>query len=162
MMQEHRFILIGHGVISKTYMEAISQIVNAEIVGVVGRNLNKVKAYAEEHGIHLYGTQLEEVAKQAEATAVIICTPNAAHYHAVMEASRLGLHCLCEKPLDISPAKQLEMIDSCKEKGVKLAVSYMRRFLNHIQFIKEVLDSGKLGRITVVDVTLKHFRPKEL
>lgn len=160
-MRKHRFILIGHGVISKSYIHAISQIKHAEIVGVVGRNHNKVKPYALEQGIKFYGTSLADIAKQSEASAVIICTPNAVHYDAVMEASQLGLHCLCEKPLDISPVKQLEMINTCKKNGVKLAVSYMRRFLNHMQFVKEVINSGKLGRITVVDVTLKHFRPKE-
>src|SRR5690554_3164668 len=100
-MKQHRFVLIGHGSISQTYVKTISQIEHAEIVGVVGRDPERVKAYAAEHHIEVYGTQLEEVALKSAATAVIIVTPNALHYDAVMEAARLGLHCLCEKPLDI-------------------------------------------------------------
>ncbi|SFL06579.1 Predicted dehydrogenase [Paenibacillus sp. 1_12] len=128
---------------------------------MVGRDAEKVEAFASEFSIPFFGTQLNEVAKDAEATAAIICTPNGVHYENVMEASRLGLHCLCEKPLHISTEKQQEMIASCKEHGVKLAVSYMRRFASHLQFIKDIIDSGKLGRITVVDLSLKYFRPKE-
>ncbi|MDG5787866.1 Gfo/Idh/MocA family oxidoreductase [Evansella sp. AB-P1] len=160
-MSKHRLILIGHGNISKAYLNAFSNVDDAEIVGVVGRNLERVKAFAETHNISNFGIDVKEVSHQGRATAAIICTPNALHYDAVMTASQLGLHCLCEKPLDISPKKQEEMISSCEKHGVKLAVSYMRRFIQHLRFIKEVVDSGKLGRIMVFDVTIKHFRPKE-
>lgn len=158
---QHRIILIGHGSISKSYQKAISFIENAAIVGVVGRNSEKVKDYCQSHGISIGGTHMEEVARRANATAVIICTPNAAHYEAVMDASQLGLHCLCEKPLHISTDKQLAMIECCKTNNVRLAVSYMRRFSNHMEFIKKTIDSGALGRITAIDVMIKHFRNKE-
>lgn len=160
-MSQHRIVLVGHGGISKSYVRAFAKLDQAAIVGVVGRSGDKAQAFADQYGIAVSGTSLEEVAKKAEATAVVICTPNAAHYEGVMEASRLGLHCLCEKPLHIDPAKQQEMIASCKKHGVKLAVSYMRRLISHIQYMKEIIESGKLGRITVIDVTMKHFRPKE-
>jgi UDP-N-acetyl-2-amino-2-deoxyglucuronate dehydrogenase len=159
--KKHRFILIGHGAISKSYLNAFANIDNAEIVGVVGRNIEKVKAFAMEHAIPVFGTGIEYVAKQGQATAAVICTPNATHYEGVMAASRLGLHCLCEKPLHISPDKQQEMVKSCKAYGVKLGVSYMRRFISHLRYIKQLVDEGKLGRITVVDVTIKNYRTKQ-
>lgn len=159
-MPKHRIILIGHGVISKVYIAAFSNTKNTVIVGVVGRNAKKVRLFAEEHGIARWGISIEEVALQTRATIAIICTPNVAHYEGVMTASRLGLHCLCEKPLHICPDKQLEMINSCKKYGVKLATSYMRRFANHFLYVKELIDSGGLGCIRVVDVIIKHYRPK--
>jgi UDP-N-acetyl-2-amino-2-deoxyglucuronate dehydrogenase len=160
-MRKHRLLLVGHGNISQSYLQAFGRQEKAEIAGVVGRSQEKVQAFAQEHGIPVYGTEMEDVAKRANATAAIICTPNAAHYEGVMEAARLGLHCLCEKPLHIDLGKQREMIEACRGHGVKLAVSYMRRFIKHLRYIKEIIDSGKLGRITVVDVTIKHYRAKE-
>ncbi|WP_227521960.1 Gfo/Idh/MocA family protein [Bacillus solitudinis] len=156
-----RLLLIGHGGISKQYIRAFKMNQEAEIVGVVGRNLEKVKAYAYEHNIKTFGTDIKEVVRQSKATAAVICTPNALHYEGVMTAAKLGLHCLCEKPLDISPEKQDEMIQVCKDNKVILAVSYMRRFINHLLFIKDIIAAGKLGRIMVMDVTIKHFRDKE-
>lgn len=158
---EHRIVLIGHGGISEAYVRAAADRPNARICGVVGRNAEKAQAFAEKHGIEYHGVDLKTVANCARATAVIICTPNAAHYEGVMAASSLGLHCLCEKPLHISPEQQLEMIDSCKANNVKLAVSYMRRFTPHLLAIKSMIDSGTLGRIKVVDVKIKHYRPAE-
>ena len=160
-MPKHKFILIGHGSISKAYLKAMTVTENAEIVGVVGRNIDRVKAYAEEHDNLTYGTDIEDVAKRSRATSAIICTPNALHYEGVMTASRLELHCLCEKPLHISTEKQMEMVESCRVNGVKLGVSYIRRFIKHIIYLKELIDSGKLGRITVADVIIKNFRSKE-
>lgn len=160
-MSKHRVMLIGHGVISKAYMQAFAKLEDTRIVGVVGRNAERVRQFAAQHGIEYFGTDIEQVAKESAATAVVICTPNALHYDGVMTASRLGLHCLCEKPLHISPQKQTEMIESCRRHGVKLGVSYMRRFIPHIQFIKGLLEAEALGRITVVDVFFKHYRAPE-
>ncbi|MCZ8522065.1 MULTISPECIES: Gfo/Idh/MocA family protein [Paenibacillus] len=157
-MAKHRLVLIGHGNISHSYLSAFAKVPGVEIAGVVGRTAEKAAAFAAGHGIAVSGTELADVARRSEATAVVVCTPNAAHYENVMEASRLGLHCLCEKPLHISPQRQAEMIASCREHGVKLGVSYMRRFISHMGYIKELIDSGALGRITVVDVTIKHWR----
>ncbi|MFA9557838.1 Gfo/Idh/MocA family protein [Evansella sp. AB-rgal1] len=161
MEKQHNLLLIGHGNISKAYVKAFSNMDNVRIAGVVGRDMDRVQEYAKLHSIPHFGISIEDVARESNATAAVICTPNALHYEGVMTASKLGLHCLCEKPLDISIEKQNEMIKSCNDKNVKLAVSYMRRFIEHLCFVKEVVDSGKLGKITVVDVTIKHFRPKE-
>jgi UDP-N-acetyl-2-amino-2-deoxyglucuronate dehydrogenase len=158
MMSEHRVLLIGHGAISHRYLKAFEGLKNVEVVGVVGRNLDRASAYAKLQGIPSAYTDIRQAAEQAKATAVVICTPNAAHEEAVMTAAKLGLHCLCEKPLHIHPMKQLEMVRSCREQGVKLAVSYMRRFSTHIQLVKSLVERGSLGQIKVIDVTLKHYR----
>lgn len=161
MNKKHRIVMIGHGMISHAYLRAFAAHDDAEVVAVVGRDTERVRSYAAEHNIPVFGTDLAEVAEQAQATAAVICTPNALHDEGVLAASRLGLHCLCEKPLHISPARQQRMIESCRKHGVKLAVSYMRRFIPHMRYIKELLDSGKLGRVTVADVKIKHFRARE-
>ncbi len=159
--KKHRVILIGHGGISLSYLRAFSSIEGVAIVGVVGRDSENARRYATKHGIPFSGINVGEVAQHSSATAAIICSPNAAHFEGVIAASRAGLHCLCEKPLDIAPSKQLLMIESCRAHDVKLAVSYMYRFSNHMKYIKGILDSGELGRITAIDVSLKHFREKE-
>lgn len=157
-MANHRIVLIGHGTISGAYLKAFASLPNNEIVGVVGRNEQRAEAFAKQHGIAVSGISLVEVASRANATAVVICTPNALHAEAVLSAAQQGLHCLCEKPLHISVAKQQEMIAACEQAGVKLAVSFMRRFTEHWQLIKQMMDDGKLGRIIAVDTTIKHYR----
>ena len=154
----HRFVIIGPGYISRRYVEKITAMQHACVVAVVGRNFEKTRQYAEQCGIPASGTDLRSVVQEVHPTAAIICTPNALHHEGVAAAASLGLHCLCEKPLDISLQNQNAMIATCRRNNVKLAVAYMHRFHNHLRYIKERIDSGVLGRLLVVDAMLKTFR----
>jgi len=155
---KHRILLIGCGVIAAAYARIIADLPNAVICGVVGRRLDRAQAFAENYGIPIAGTEIGEVAARTSATAAVVCTPNGAHYEGVMAAAAAGLHCLCEKPLAIDPKHQAEMIASCRDKGVKLSVGYMRRFSGHMHWLRSAMENGRLGRIAVVDVTIKHYR----
>lgn len=157
-MAKQRFMLIGHGGIAGAYARIIAGMQQVELCGVVGRSRDRAQVFANEHGIAVWGTEISEVAVRSEATAAIVCTPNGAHYEGVLAAAAAGLHILCEKPLAIDPRHQAEMIEVCRVNGVKLSVSYMRRFTGHMQWLRSAMAEGMLGRITVIDVTIKHFR----
>ena len=153
-----KIVLIGPGSISKRYLEAAAGVDGMAVVGVVGRDAEKTAAYAASFGIAHHGTDLAEVVRKAGPTMALICTPNSLHYQGVMAAARLGLHVLCEKPLHILPARQEQMIQACRKHGVKLGVAYCYRFLPQMQFLKKILDEGKLGKMLAMDVRLKIWR----
>lgn len=156
-----RILLIGHGSISQTYIEAMRRLPEAVIAGVAGRSGERAAAFAKQQGIETYGTSIADTARRSSATAAVICTPNAAHYDHVLEAAASGLHCLCEKPLHIRPDRQLQMIEACRSRGLVLTVSYMRRYSEHWQLIRQLMDSGALGRILSVDASIKHYRSSD-
>ena len=158
MRMRHRILLVGYGTISKQYVSVIKELSNMDITGVAGRDIEKVKLFAQENGIEHYGTDIMNVAEAATATIALICTPNAAHYQGVKEAANCGLHVLCEKPLDIYPEKQDEMIDICRNNNVKLGVCYRLRMLEHFRFVKDFIDAGKLGKVLVIDAYIKLWR----
>nr|WP_223829914.1 Gfo/Idh/MocA family oxidoreductase [Paenibacillus arenilitoris] len=155
---KQRFVLVGHGAIARTYLEAMGHLASCRIVGVVGRHAVRVQKFAEKHGIPCSGTKLAEVATASGANAVIVCTPNGIHEEGVMAAADLGLHVLCEKPLHIDPVRQRAMVKRCEQRGVVLGVAYIRRFTPHLLWIKALMEAGKLGRVTVADISLKHYR----
>jgi UDP-N-acetyl-2-amino-2-deoxyglucuronate dehydrogenase len=157
----HRMLLVGPGAISKRYLNVIKEIPEIRMVGVVGREQEKTRHYAEENQIPFYGTDLQTVVEASQADMVLICTPNAVHFDGVIKAAGLGLHVLCEKPLGISPEKQAEMIRFCRERGVKLAVGFLYRFAKPMMFIKDLIESGGLGRIMVMDVRMKCWRDSD-
>ena len=154
----HDFVIIGPGYISQRYVDKIAALENARVVAVVGRHPDKTRRYARRHHIPVFGTDLKSVTSETQPDTAIICTPNAFHHDAVVAAANLGLHCLCEKPLDISRERQNEMISACRGNKVVLAVSYMHRFQRHLRYIKSLIDSGALGRILVVDAAIKIYR----
>jgi UDP-N-acetyl-2-amino-2-deoxyglucuronate dehydrogenase len=157
----HRILLVGPGSISRKYVEVISNLGGMTIVGVVGRRAQMTKDYADEYNIPHYGTNIKDVANRAKPTMALITTPNATHYEGVIESARLGLDVLCEKPLHIQTEKQEKMIRICKENGVKRGVGFSYRLLKVMQYLKNLIESGNLGKILVIDAKLKTWRKKE-
>lgn len=151
-METVKFIIVGSGNIANTYLAAIDNISDAEVVGVVSRGLNKPSNYSNLKTFKSIG----EV--NISFDAVIICTPNGLHHISAIEAAKLQKHVLCEKTIDISLESIDKMILTCKENKVKLGVSYQRRFSSDNPTIKQLLEDKKLGRIFSVDLSIKNYR----
>lgn len=152
MNEKFKFVIIGSGNIANTYISAIQNIKTAEVVGIVSRNLNKP---ASSCNLPIYQT-LQEIDLYYDA--VIICTPNGCHHVGAIEASSLGKHILCEKPIDISLESIDRMIHSCNEKKVKLGIVYQRRFSSDNPIIKKLIEENKFGKIFSVDLAVKNYR----
>jgi UDP-N-acetyl-2-amino-2-deoxyglucuronate dehydrogenase len=152
MNEKIKFIIIGSGNIANTYVAAIQNIKNAEVIGIVSSKKNR-----PENFIHLpsFNTLLEI---DLDFDAVIICTPNGLHHFSAIEAAKSGKHVLCEKPIDISLEAIDKMINTCKENKVKLGIAYQRRFSSDNPIVKKLIDENKLGKIFSVDLSVKNFR----
>jgi LDH2 family malate/lactate/ureidoglycolate dehydrogenase/predicted dehydrogenase len=147
-----RLVIIGSGNIANTYIAAIENIENAQTVGVISRSKNKPSKYPQISS----WTSLDSVDQPFDA--VVICTPNAYHHVAAIEAAKMNKHVLCEKPVDISLAAIDKMITACRTSNVKLGIAYQRRFSSDNPLIKEMIDSNKLGKIFSVDLSVKNYR----
>ena len=143
-----RFAIIGAGNIANTYINAVKNIDNADITAIVSRSKSP-DSFKDD--IKIY-RKLNEIPTR-EYDAVILCTPNGLHHAGAIEASNLGKHVLCEKPIDIDLKKIDLMILSCNENNVKLGVAYQRRFSSDNPVVKDLLIKNKLGRIFSVDLS---------
>lgn len=146
------FVIIGSGNIAVTYLLAIKNITNTEVVGVVSSKTNKPETLN-----HLpFFKTISEI--DIDFDAVIICTPNGLHHVSAIEAASLGKHVLCEKPIDITLESIDKMINACEENKVKLAVAYQRRYSSDNPIVKKLIDENKLGKIFSVDLSIKNYR----
>ena len=152
IMEKIKFIIVGSGNIANTYISALEKIENAEIVGVVSRNLNKPSKYPTIKSFR----SIDDISTSFDA--VIICTPNGLHHISSIEAAKLKKHVLCEKPIDISIESIDKMIFACKENNVKLAVAFQRRFSSDNPIVKKLIGENKLGKIFSVDLSIKNYR----
>jgi UDP-N-acetyl-2-amino-2-deoxyglucuronate dehydrogenase len=147
-----RYVLIGTGNISNTYVAAVNNLPGSEIVGCVSRS-----------GRHPQSApHLECQASLAEIKspfdAVIITTPNGLHHHAAIEAAGLGKHVLTEKPLDIHVSAMDAMIDACEQARVVLATAYQRRTNPDNLALKKLFSDEVFGRIYAADLSCKFWR----
>ena len=86
------------------------------------------------------------------ADAALICTQDQDHYGHTMAALDCGYDVLLEKPISPNPKECLEIEEKAQALGRKVTVCHVLRYTNFWGTIKNILDSGELGRI----VAIKH------
>ena len=87
-----------------------------------------------------------------EVDAVYIALPNNMHHEAVLAAARGGKHILCEKPFAMRAAHARDMVDACQAAGVILRIAHQIRLDAAIGRAREIVASGRLGRLTAISL----------
>ena len=78
---------------------------------------------------------------------VVISTPSHLHYAMTMAALEKGFHVLVEKPMAGSADEARQMLQAAKKADRFLTVNQSVRYQPDTRWVKEVIDSGKLGRV---------------
>ncbi|WP_410015971.1 Gfo/Idh/MocA family protein [Sodalis sp. C49] len=147
-----KYVIVGTGNISRTYLKALDALPASEAVGYISRS----KAAGATVGALPCWPALAQVDRPFDA--VIVTTPNALHHQSAIEAAQLGKHVLVEKPLDITQAAMDDMIRVAARHQVVLAVSYQRRTNPDNRAIKRLLEQQAFGRIYSADLSCRFWR----
>jgi predicted dehydrogenase len=155
MKKQLRIGLIGTGFMGRTHSNGYNRVPNffpdlayQPVLKVVcSRNEEKVKAFAEQWGYESYETDWRKVIARDDVDAVDICTPNDSHAEIALAAAAAGKMILCEKPLSRTLAEGEEMVAAIEKAGVASTVWYNYRRIPAVMLAKQIVDSGKLGKI---------------
>jgi predicted dehydrogenase len=144
--------LIGLGNIGKTHIKNITTMEQIELVGVCDLVREKADRFAAECETTAYYSH-SELFRNSGLEAVIIAVPHYSHPVIAMDAFRQGIHVLCEKPLavHVNDAKlTIAAYEDAKKQYPELVFGMMfqERTLPFYKKIKEIVDSGDLGRLT--------------
>ena len=151
---------IGGGNITDTHIRAALAIPGLRIAAVVGTNRGRVKALAEKYGISSYD-DLRQFLSHRPLDLVIIGSPSGVHAAEGIAACADGKHILVEKPIDITTERADDLISAARRSGVKLGVIFQDRLKPDILRLRDWIRSGKLGRILLVEASVKWYRPPE-
>jgi predicted dehydrogenase len=150
-----RIGLIGTGFMGRTHSNGYNRVDNffpelqytPVLKAVCSRNKEKVQAFADQWGYESIETDWKALVARNDIDAVDICTPNDMHAEIAIAAAKAGKMILCEKPLARSLAESKEMVDAVVKAGVNNTVWYNYRRLPAVSLAKQIVDSGKLGKI---------------
>ena len=153
--KELRIGLIGGGFMGRTHTNGYKRVgdffpeleYRPVLKAVCSRTADRVKAFAEQWGYESVETDWKAVIARNDIDAVDICTPNNMHAEIAIAAAEAGKMVLCEKPLCRNLAEGQQMVDAVEKAGVKNTVWYNYRRLPAVTLAKQIIDSGKLGRI---------------
>jgi predicted dehydrogenase len=147
-----KYVIVGTGIISSTYVNALADIPGSELLGCISRSGRRPAAAP---GIPSW-PDLASV--PADFDAVIVATPNGLHCEGIVAAASAGKHVITEKPLGINPEQADRAIVACERAGVTLAVAYQRRTAPDNRAIKGLIDRGELGAVFAADLSAKFYR----
>ncbi len=152
-----RFGIVGPGAIAHFHAGAIGKTAGAELVSVLGRNPAKTKAFASEYKIDPY-TDPQAFLNAENIDALAIASPSGAHLEIAERAAALGIHVLCEKPLEVTSKRSAQIINACKSGNVSLGVIFQGRFERCAALTKEAIDGGRLGKLLFASCQMRWAR----
>lgn len=149
--------IIGCGMVGKFHLEALAGIPEFRVSGVWAANPGLAEEVARDFNTKAYQTY-QEVLADPEVDLADICLPSGLHAEYGCAAALAGKQVLVEKPIDISLENARRLIDTCRERGVFLAVIFQNRFAPAAGKVKRALEEGVLGKLYAAEATIKWFR----
>ena len=147
--------MLGYAFMGKAHANAMKKIpymmypppAVPRLEAVAGRNEEAVAEAAKRFGYNKYYTDWRDMIADDSVQLFDNGGPNNIHAEPCIAAAEAGKHILCEKPLGRTAEESKQMLDAVNKAGVKHMVAFNYRFVPAIRQIKNLIDSGALGRI---------------
>ena len=140
-----KIAIVGTGAIAKSHIDAIKDLDSCELVALCDLNEERVSALAKECGVP-YFLNYKDIPSSVECDGVILNLPHGLHAEASVFFLESGLNVLVEKPMANTVQECDVMNEAAVKSGKKLAVAHVQRFFGVNRRVKEIIDSGELGR----------------
>lgn len=159
-MSTYGFAIVGCGMIARFHVRALLEIPEARVAALVSRSPENAQQLIAETALPPCPvfTRLEDALSAPGVDAVIITTPSGAHLEPARIAAAAGKHVVVEKPLEITPARCDAIIDACDRAGVRLGTIFPSRFADVNVALKQAVDAGRFGRLTLGEAACKWWR----
>ena len=155
-----RVVLVGAGFMGQAWLDAVDAEPSTRLAGVVDLDLPAARAAAERTGTPGLptGTDLLEVARAADAQAVIDVTVPAAHHPVTTQALFAGLPVLGEKPAAATVAEALSLAAAAEVTEQLFMVSQSRRYNPHVAALRaHARGLGSIGSVSTQFLRAPHF-----
>ena len=161
-MSALRWGIMGNAKIARDWLiPAIRESQYAELVAVASRDMDGAVSLAKSLADHaqqpLAFGSYESLLASDDIDAVYIPLPNHLHVPWSLKALEAGKHVLCEKPLGLNSdeVKQLQEASS-RFPGLLVMEAFMYRFHPQWLRVREMIDSGVLGRVEHVQASFTY------
>jgi predicted dehydrogenase len=151
MAENLRVGLLGLGAIAQVvHLPVLHSLEGVTLAGVCDVDRAKAAAIANRFGVSRVYQKDEEVFKDPDIDAVVICTPSYLHHTQATAALEGGKHVLIEKPLAIEADDASKVLKVAERAGKTLMVAMNNRYRPDIQALKPFARGGELGTLFLV------------
>lgn len=161
-MAKHGFGLIGCGMIAEFHTRAIQEIEGSRVVAVYDTVPERSAKIAAMAGADCKAfDDLDAMLAHPDLDVVSVCTPSGAHMDPAVKVAQAGKHVIVEKPLEITLQRCDAIIEACDANNVRLCAIFPSRFSVANIAVKEALEEGRFGTLTLGDTYVKWWRTQE-
>jgi len=161
-------LFFGLGGVGQRHLRNLLQLYpNCEVAAVrhAGKVFEIENDMSASHGVDIvekYNIQiLQDMAEGIAFTPdiAIVANPSAKHVETCLPLLNAGIPVFLEKPAATTSDDFERLENTAKASGAKIAVGYQLRWHPGVKRLKEVLDSGDLGRVHSVEVAVHAHMP---
>jgi predicted dehydrogenase len=140
--------LIGSGFIAETHAVSITRYLRgAHLVGVAGGS--RAISLANKYDIIAF-PNIDVMLASENVDAVIVTSPHNLHETHGIKCAQAGKHVLMEKPMCTTVEASKSLINLFDKNNLHLMVAFTQRYRESNLLAKKIIDSGKLGEITMI------------
>jgi len=151
------FGIIGGGMIAESHAKAIQAMEQGSLHAIYARNPAKSEELGRQFSCKYY-SNLDSFLADEKIDVVTIATPSGAHLEPTLAAAKAKKHIICEKPLEVKPARIKEMIAAANREKIVLSGIFNRRFNPAVEHLKLAINNGRFGTLTLCDAQIKWYR----
>ena len=141
-----KLCLVGAGSIGRRHLRLLAEREDVALC-VVELNEQCKAAVSQEFPQMPFFDSMEAAITDGGCEAVIIATPHRTHAPLAIKALELGAHVFVEKPMSDSLEDCVALLNTVKQSDKIVSVGFMFRFDPFVQKVKEIIDSGRIGKI---------------
>jgi UDP-N-acetyl-2-amino-2-deoxyglucuronate dehydrogenase len=146
-----KFAVVGCGHIGKRHAEMISGNPDAELVALCD-TADKNSLGIEKYEVPCFSSIKELLAADLNIDVVNICTPNGLHAEHCIQALEARKHIVCEKPMGLTTSSCEQVIYKALQVSKQAFVVMQNRYSPPSVWLKEIMDSKKLGEVFMVQL----------
>ena len=154
--------IVGFGFMGRMHYRCWRQLKEVTVAAICDSNPGALENVAKNRGniagaegdVDLTGVRCydsyEQMFRHEQLDAVSITVPTHLHASSTVAALDAGLHVLCEKPIALTLDEGRQMIEAAERQGKTLQIGHCVRFWPEYAKAKEIVDSGRHGRVLAV------------
>lgn len=148
--------IIGMGWMGMTHARAYRQVadrfhdsgVHPELIVCADDVAQRATEAKARFGFERATTDWKQVIDEKNVEVINIAAPNQMHLEIVEAATAAGKHVFCEKPVGRNPAQTKAIYAAAQRAEVVTCVGYNYRWAPVVQYARQLIADGKLGRLT--------------
>ena len=148
MDKNYNVAIIGCGGISHMHAGWYVNEPRVSLSAISDIDSERLKVYGEQYGVEKQYTDYIEMLETEDIDIVSVCTRPKLHAPVVIEVAKHGVKgILSEKPMAENLGQAREMLETCSQHGVKLAIDHQLRFNAPYVCARQLIADGTIGDI---------------